>query len=91
VTKAALLLLLLLSSCSFATKWKDMTGQERGDGIAKQDNDACEQETGANPDISHLSNDEAQAEWRKVRACMKAKGWILVRADNDEPITFGND
>jgi hypothetical protein len=90
VKKAVLIAVLFLASCSYPTRWKDTSGQGRGEDVAVKDVKACDEETGFRDDAS-LSTDELIAQWRNVRVCMKAHGWVLVRADNGEPITFRND
>ncbi len=79
VVAAIIICTTLLVGCSFKTKWRDTTSQGRSQDQAISDAKACYDEAGYPALNKDSSGDETQAAFAKLKVCMAAKGWELVR------------
>jgi hypothetical protein len=80
---AIALALIAVSACSLATKWKDLTGQDRTQEQAQTDLRICRDKVGWTDDKARSASSEAvEAFWQAAQSCMTERGWKLLEDDN---------
>jgi hypothetical protein len=67
--------LALLSACTTATGWHDLTGKDRYSDEAQSDLDACRAATHFPTGDAPITNDALDDAMVGLRFCMKDRGW----------------